>query len=125
MTVTAGAQTSERNGSAALADDELNELIEALRAARDGDFSHRLTPRGGGVHAELAHLFNGLIDRNDQLAGELVRVGKIIGREGRMTERAALAGAGGAWQTSIDSLNALIDDLVRPTTEVARVIVAV
>src|ERR1700692_382247 len=42
-----------------------------------------------------------------------------------MTERATLSGANGAWATSIDSVNSLIDDLVRPTTEVARVIVAV
>ncbi|HLJ04559.1 MAG TPA: HAMP domain-containing protein, partial [Solirubrobacteraceae bacterium] len=119
-----GAQDSG-TAVAGLDDHGLTELIAALRAARDGDFSQRLTPRGGGVDAELAHLFNGLIERNDQLAGELVRVGKIIGREGRMTERAAMPGAAGAWQTSMDSLNALIDDLVRPTTEVARVIVAV
>src|SRR5205823_4920794 len=68
---------------------------------------------------------NELMERNDGMARELVRVGRIIGREGRMTERAALADAPGSWATSIDSLNALIDDLVRPTTEVARVIVAV
>jgi signal transduction histidine kinase/HAMP domain-containing protein/CheY-like chemotaxis protein len=108
-----------------LTESDLSELLAALRTARDGDFSARLTPRGEGLQAELAHLFNGLIERNDQLAGELVRVGEIIGREGRMTERATLGGAGGKWSTSIDSLNSLIDDLVRPTTEVARVIVAV
>src|SRR5205823_6112697 len=68
---------------------------------------------------------NELMERNDGMARELVRVGRIIGREGRMTERAALGDAGGAWATSVDSLNSLIDDLVRPTTEVARVIVAV
>ena len=75
--------------------------------------------------AEVAEAFNGLLERNDRMSQELVRVGKIIGREGRMTERAALGDAGGAWATSIDSLNSLIDDLVRPTTEVARVIGAV
>ena len=42
-----------------------------------------------------------------------------------MTERARLHGATGGWSTTIDSVNGLIDDLVRPTTEVARVIVAV
>src|SRR4029077_3705529 len=46
-------------------------------------------------------------------------------REGRMTERAGLPRDGAAWTTSIEALNALIDDLVRPTTEAARVIVAV
>jgi HAMP domain len=42
-----------------------------------------------------------------------------------MTERARLEGAAGAWSESVDWLNWLIDNLVRPTTEVARVIGAV
>src|SRR5947199_1815970 len=74
---------------------------------------------------EIAAEFNDLAATNQRLANELVRVGRIIGREGRMTERAAVPGADGAWATSVDSVNSLIDDLVRPTTEVARVLVAV
>jgi signal transduction histidine kinase/HAMP domain-containing protein len=103
----------------------LEELLTALQAARAGDFSARLNTRRRGLLGEIAAEFNELAATNQRMAKELVRVGRIIGREGRMTERAALAGANGAWATSIDSVNALIDDLVRPTTEVARVIVAV
>ncbi len=114
-----------QNGTKTAEQPELSELLRALRAAREGDFSTRLTPEGDGMLAEVAAAFNGLLERNDQMSRELVRVGKIIGREGRMTERATLGDAGGAWATSVDSLNSLIDDLVRPTTEVARVIVAV
>ena len=66
-----------------------------------------------------------MLDLNDRMSREISRVGKIIGREGRMTERFSLAEADGEWARSVDSLNALIDDLVRPITEVARVIVAV
>ncbi len=73
----------------------------------------------------LESAFNELAARNAALEAELVRIGQIIGREGRMTERARLRDADGAWSTAIDSVNGLIDDLVRPTTEVARVIVAV
>jgi signal transduction histidine kinase/HAMP domain-containing protein/CheY-like chemotaxis protein len=104
---------------------DLSELLEALRAARTGDFSVRLTPNGDPQFAEVARAFNELLDRNDRMSREISRVGKIIGREGRMTERFSLAEADGEWARSVDSLNALIDDLVRPTTEVARVIVAV
>src|SRR5205085_1177900 len=46
------------------------------------------------------------------------------GREGRMTERAVTTG-GGHWAETLTIINTLIDDLVRPTTEVARVIDAV
>src|SRR5207237_751965 len=56
---------------------------------------------------------------------EVARVGRAIGREGRLTERAVTPAGSGHWADTTDALNTLIDDLVRPTTEVARVIDAV
>jgi signal transduction histidine kinase/HAMP domain-containing protein len=103
----------------------LEDLLAALRAASAGDFTARVSTRRRGLLGEIASEFNELVATNRRMATELVRVRRIIGREGRMTERATLAGADGAWATSIESVNALIDDLVRPTTEVARVIGAV
>src|SRR2546430_2673458 len=103
----------------------LQQLLEALQAARDGDFTVRLSGRKGGVLGQIEAMYNDVVEMNARMAKELVRVGRVIGREGRMTERASLGATAGAWGTSIDSINALIDDLVRPTTEVARVIVAV
>src|SRR5207248_496789 len=83
-----------------------------------------LPARRGSVMGEIAAVYNQMADTNARMAKELVRVSRVIGREGRMTERMALA-APGAWGTSRDSVNSLIDDLARPTTEVARVIEAV
>src|ERR1700749_1801283 len=120
-----GAEGVRPNGAATLVEADLADLLTALRAARDGDFSQRLTPQGNGTVGEVADALNALLQRNDEMSRELVRVGKIIGREGRMTERAELSDAGGAWATGVDALNALIDDLVRPPTEVARGIGAV
>ena len=96
-----------------------------MRAAAAGDFSHRLPARRKGVVGELEAAYNQLVERNAQLTAELVRLGRVVGREGRMTERASVDGAHGGWSTALDSVNGLVDDLVRPTTEVARVIVAV
>ena len=104
---------------------ELEQLLVALNAARDGDFRLRLPVRGKGMAVELNRAFNELAERREALSKEIGRVGRVIGREGRMTERAATAGADGAWLETVTSLNTLIDDLVRPTTEVARVIDAV
>jgi HAMP domain-containing protein/signal transduction histidine kinase/CheY-like chemotaxis protein len=103
----------------------LERLEDALRAAAAGDFRLRLPARRKGQVGRLEAAYNDLVARNAALEAELVRIGQIIGREGRMTERARLADSGGAWRTAIGSVNGLIDDLVRPTTEVARVIVAV
>ncbi len=111
------------NGSASLTDAQVRQLVRALRAAREGDFSVRL--RGEGAFGEVAAELNELVERNQRLARELIRVSKAIGREGRITERASSPGGGGAWDEQTGAVNALIDDLVRPMAEIARVIDAV
>ncbi|CAN5800892.1 hypothetical protein BH09MYX1_BH09MYX1_52290 [soil metagenome] len=107
---------------------ELSVLLEALRAAERGDFDVRLPVRRGGskLMKDIAVAFNGMASRNSMLANEMVRVERVVGREGRMTERASLGeDVHGGWEASVQSINALIADLVQPTTEVARVISAV
>jgi signal transduction histidine kinase/HAMP domain-containing protein/CheY-like chemotaxis protein len=121
-----GAGTPPRANGGAPSDRALDALLEALAAARDGDFSVRLPAAGGDARlAEIAAAYNELAERNARLDAELVRIGRVVGREGVMDERASLGGAGGSWQRTIESINGLVDDLVRPTTEVARVIDAV
>src|SRR4051794_6755448 len=73
----------------------LRRLESALRAAAEGDFAHRLPARRKGVVGDLEAAYNDLVERNAQLTAELVRLGRVVGREGRMTERARTAGASG------------------------------
>jgi signal transduction histidine kinase/HAMP domain-containing protein/CheY-like chemotaxis protein len=103
----------------------LRRLLEALQSAADGDFSRRLPARRKGLLGELEIAFNRLAERSHGQTTELARVARQIGREGRMTERARADGAKGDYLERMTIVNGLIDDLVRPTTEVARVIVAV
>ena len=74
---------------------------------------------------DIAMNYNELIDAQARVTKELGRLAKIIGREGRMTERAVVPAASGEWAAALESVNDLIDDLVRPTTEIARVMDAV
>ena len=78
-----------------------------------------------GIAGKVADTLNDIIELNQEMARELDRVSIVVGKEGRITQRARLAGAGGAWAASIDSVNGLILDLVQPTSEVSRVIGAV
>src|SRR3954468_16800481 len=104
---------------------ELERLLAALEAARDGDFRVRLSATGKGIAGDIYRAFNELADRREAFSKEVARVGRAIGREGRLTERAQAPAASGHWVDTIAALNTLIDDLARPTTEVARVIDAV
>jgi len=100
-------------------------LLEALRAFKQGNFSVRLTTGKNGVMGEIAEVFNDVVGLNESMANEIVRVSKIVGEEGQMTERASLGAVSGMWASQIDSVNALINNLAQPTAEVARVITAV
>ncbi len=104
---------------------DLQELLEALRSARDGETGVRLSAQKSGVMGDVAKAFNGLAERREGLTNELSRLSRVIGREGRMTERAQLKNAKGTWAESVGSVNSMIDDLVRPTIEVSRVLDAV
>jgi HAMP domain-containing protein/signal transduction histidine kinase/CheY-like chemotaxis protein len=103
----------------------IEQVIAALTAACEGDFSVRLRARRRDQVGELQVRVNELIELNARQARELKRISRVIGRDGRMTERASLGPVAGAWAENTDAVNALVDDLVRPTTEVARVIAAV
>src|SRR5205807_8181615 len=49
----------------------LHELLRALKAARDGDFSVRLSERRTGLHGEIASAYNDLVEMNARMAKEL------------------------------------------------------
>ncbi len=104
---------------------ELGDLRDALRALKAGDFSVRILPGERRVTKEVATAFNDVAAMLDGTSVEFVRVSKVVGRDGEMMERAQLKGAQGGWSSQMESFNALIGDLVRPSTEVARVIIAV
>ncbi|ELS57048.1 putative Two-component system sensor kinase [Streptomyces viridochromogenes Tue57] len=103
----------------------LNRLLAALVSMRDGNFRKRLTVSGDGVMSEIAAVFNEVADRNLHLTGELSRVRRMVGREGKLTERLETGACEGSWAAAIDNSNALVDDLVRPVSEVGRVLSAV
>ena len=65
------------------------------------------------------------LSHEDRIAREVSRLSVTVGKEGRLTQRMSVPGAIGGWSTTVDSLNTLLDDLVRPTTDVARAIGAV
>src|SRR5207302_1801484 len=121
-----GRRKRAHNGHSASDDHRLRELLGALDSARGGDFAVRLPfTRGSGLMPDIARAFNSVVSRNEALANEIARLEKVVGREGRMTERASLGEVTGGWATSVTAINALIGDLVQPTTEVARVLIAV
>jgi len=114
------------NGSGPLPDSEyMAVILQALQTMKDGDFSVRLPVGWTGLAGKIADNFNEIVKSNQQIASELRRVGRAVGKEGKTRERIRVEPSHGAWDEMEVSVNTLVEDLLRPTTEVTRAIAAV
>ncbi|HKQ58823.1 MAG TPA: HAMP domain-containing protein, partial [Candidatus Eisenbacteria bacterium] len=102
-----------------------NELLAALEAVRNGDFTAHLPGDRTGLAGKIADTFNEIVASNRRMARELERVGEVVGREGRTRQRVTMSRASGSWGDMERSINGLIEDLIWPTREVTNAISAV
>ena len=117
--------SAEPNLPIASPESDQAQLLQALMAFRRGDFTVRLPVDGAGMHGKIADAFNDIIAMNQWMAESIGRVSKAVGQEGRLTQRSPMPPAMGGWADTVQAVNDLIDDLARPTTEMAVVIGAV
>ncbi len=103
----------------------LNGLLEALQTMRSGDFSVRLPRNETGIKGKIADAFNDIVTANQRIARQLELVGQAVGREGRTETRVRFGLMDGVWSDMERSVNALIDDLLWPTTAVTETITAI
>ncbi len=101
------------------------ELLRVLKSVRKGDFTVRLPLIGAGVSMDISETLNDIIESNERMAREFERISRVVGKEGKLSQRVSLGPTHGSWTTCVESVNTLIGDLVQPTTEMARVIGAV
>jgi hypothetical protein len=101
------------------------QLLAALTALRKGDFSVRLPIDLEGLDGKIADQFNEVVELNGRMAHELERLSRVVGKEGKIGQRADIGEVGGAWKHSVKCVNNLISDLVHPINETGRVIGAV
>src|SRR3989475_268752 len=105
--------------------DEITVILGALNALKRGDSSVRLPADWTGSLGRVSDVFNDVVERNERMAQELERLSRVVGKEGKLGKRCNMGDVTGFWRDSIDAVNLLIDDLVHPTSETARVIGAV
>ena len=100
-------------------------LLTALIALKKGDFTARLPVDLPGMDGKIADAFNEVVELNQRMAEELERLSRVVGKEGKISQRAAMGDVTGSWKESVESVNTLIGDLVHPVSETSRVIGAV
>ncbi len=99
------------------------QLIQALAAVRDGDFSVRL-PADNGL-GEIATVFNEMVTINEKFSDEVDRVSQVVSEEGKIPKPTVIKEFKGSWASNIDAINVTLNSLIVPTIDMARVLHAV
>src|SRR5262245_39108331 len=81
------------------------QLYAALSALKEGNFSVRLPADLSGIDRSVAEAFNDVVELNQRMATELERVCRVVGKEGRISQRASVGHVTGAWAESVQSVN--------------------
>ena len=100
-------------------------LLDALLAVKKGDGSAKLPVTWPGISGKIAQAFNDVVELNVRTQTELARLSRVVGKEGKLKQRANLGDVSGFWRENVEAVNSLMEDLVHPSSEVARVIGAV
>ncbi len=117
-----------RNGTSdapANATIDVDALLTFLDEVAGGEFSARLPLNWTGLPGKVADRLNSIVSFNEAFSAELARVSELVGKQGKLSKRVERGVFSASWSDPIDSVNKLIDDLVRPTTEMQRVVGAV
>ena len=112
-------------GSANGSDLDAKLILHALMALKKGNFSVRLPIEWTGTGGKVADSFNDVAELMEKSTEDLNRVSRLVGKEGKISERLSSTSVSGAWGERVNSVNTLIDNLVHPISETARVIGAV
>ncbi|MDZ7962116.1 MAG: HAMP domain-containing methyl-accepting chemotaxis protein [Aulosira sp. DedQUE10] len=105
-------------------DPQLQPLLNALIAAKNGDFTVRLPVENNGL-GEIATVFNEWVGVNQSFTQEVNRLTSEVGTKGKLGSQADVPGATGAWKESLDNLNQMSINLKQQITSINEVTQAV
>ncbi len=92
---------------------QTNLLLKTLIAFKKGNFNARMPTDLMGVEGKIADALNDILDLNQKMVSEFDRISRVVGKEGKITQRASMGSASGAWADCVESVNSLIGDLVQ------------
>ena len=100
-------------------------IAEVTTAVANGDLSKKITVDVRGEILDLKNTINGMVDQLNAFAGEVTRVAREVGTEGRLGGQAYVLGASGTWKDLTDNVNQLAANLTTQVRNIAEVTTAV
>jgi HAMP domain-containing protein/CheY-like chemotaxis protein/signal transduction histidine kinase len=117
--------TDSVNSMASNLTGQVRNIAEVSTAIANGDLSKKITVNVSGEILQLKETINTMVDQLNAFAGEVTRVAREVGTEGRLGGQANVPGVGGTWKDLTDSVNSMASNLTGQVRNIAEVATAI
>jgi HAMP domain-containing protein/CheY-like chemotaxis protein/signal transduction histidine kinase len=104
---------------------QVRNIAEVATAIAGGDLSRKITVDVRGEILQLKETLNTMVDQLNRFAGEVTRVAREVGTEGRLGGQANVPGVAGTWKDLTDNVNSMAGNLTGQVRNIAEVTTAV
>src|ERR1700722_6888343 len=104
---------------------QVRSIAQVATAVARGDLSQKITVEASGEVAALAGTINGMVDTLSAFAGEVTRVAREVGTDGRLGGQATVPNVAGTWKDLTDNVNSMAQNLTGQVRNIAQVTTAV
>jgi HAMP domain-containing protein/signal transduction histidine kinase/CheY-like chemotaxis protein len=104
---------------------QVRNIAEVATAVAQGNLSKKITVNVSGEILQLKETLNTMVDQLNAFAGEVTRVAREVGTEGKLGGQAAVPGVAGTWKDLTDSVNSMARNLTAQVRNIAEVTTAV
>ncbi|MFD8491730.1 HAMP domain-containing protein [Amycolatopsis sp. NPDC059657] len=105
--------------------DQVRNIAQVATAVAEGDLSQKINVDAKGEILELKTTLNTMVDQLSAFAGEVTRVAREVGTEGKLGGQAQVPGVAGTWRGLTDNVNSMADNLTSQVRNIAQVTTAV
>ena len=117
--------TDKVNSMATNLTNQVRNIAKVTTAVANGDLSRKITVDVRGEMLELKDTINTMVDQLNAFAGEVTRVAREVGSEGKLGGQAQVPGVAGTWKDLTDSVNEMAGNLTEQVRGIAKVVTGV
>ena len=104
---------------------QVRNIAEVTTAVARGDLNRKITVDVKGEILELKNTINTMVDQLNAFAGEVTRVARDVGTEGKLGGQAQVPGVAGTWKDLTDNVNFMASNLTEQVRGIVKVVTAV
>src|SRR5256884_9903 len=117
--------TDSVNNLAGNLTNQVRNIARVTTAVANGDLTQKITVDVRGEILQIKDVINQMVDHLCTLAGEVTRVAREVGTEGKLGGQAEVKGVSGTWKDLTDNVNLLAGNLTNQVRGIAKVVTAV